>query len=87
MGMTGTPRVEFGQEIWQTCLVWCGLGWVGLGIFFPYPPSQKEAKGREESQAVRSCKKGIWLPEIKNKAGEKGAIGGRAQLRTHEGAC
>lgn len=44
-----------------------------VGLPPPLPPRKREKK--LESHAVKSSKRGLWFPEIKNKARGRGAIG------------
>lgn len=48
--------------------------------------SQK-GKKKKESHSVRSSERGIWFPEIKNKARGKGAIGKQSVAVHGENTC
>lgn len=54
-----------------------------VGVFFP----PRKRKKKLESHAVRSSKRGIWFPEIKNKARGKGAIGRQSPAAHGENTC
>lgn len=54
-----------------------------VGFFFSLPEREKKL----ESHAVRSSKRGIWFPEIKNKTRGKGAIGRQSPAAHGENTC
>lgn len=79
-GLRFTPFPEMGQRAPQDKVWVSDEATVG---FFPLPEREKKL----ESHAVRRSKRGIWFPEIKNKARGKGAIGRQSPAVHGENTC